>query len=406
MRWVRLAILLPVFAACATTSAELTAWNLAREVDTPAAYQDFLRKYPDSGHKEEATERIRTSKMEAIRKAGTVSECVAMLRANPDPKAIPLLEEAAYQAALKETSLPPLYEFLESFPKHPKAGEIRERAERMDYERAAREKEPEAMEYFLLRHPGSPRAAEGRRLLEEKTFLQVREWNHPVANEAFLRKFPDGPHARELRGGVPSSPFTRAGDGPEGALAASAAKLPWLKRYGCALALSNRIRSGEGNADSLRKTLVDLETLPSSAPLPQACPAVALAPAPGAEGLLAGALRMLDAVEEKRRELAGDWEVYGQRREMVKAALAASKKVADEQETAELSEEVLGRGPLGGLDVGREKASASAAKAYERFKIAESMVERDREEIRKILLETDRVYRPLRFAVTSGLVAK
>ena len=91
---------------------------------------------------------------------------------------------------------------------------------------------------------------------------------------------------------------------------------------------------------------------------------------------------------------------------MARAAVGASSKVTDELETAELSEEVLGSGPLGALDVGKEKASVSARKALDRFRLAEKLIGKDRESIKRLLIETDGLYRPLQLYVTSCLAAK
>ena len=114
----------------------------------------------------------------------------------------------------------------------------------------------------------------------------------------------------------------------------------------------------------------------------------------------------MERAGERRKELADQWKVYGLRDEMVRGAVGASLKVSDELETAELSEEVLGSGPLGGLDAGREKGSVSARKAFERFKVAEKMIASDREDIKRLLIETDGLYRPLQLYVISCIAAE
>jgi hypothetical protein len=114
----------------------------------------------------------------------------------------------------------------------------------------------------------------------------------------------------------------------------------------------------------------------------------------------------MERAEERRKELADQWKAYAQRDEMVRGAVAASMKVTEELETAELSEDVLGRGPLGGLDVGKEKGSESARKALERFQVAEKLIKRDKEEIKPLLSEADGLYKPLQFYVTSCLAAE
>lgn len=400
-----LAILAIAFAGCAT-SPEITAWNMAKEVNTPAAYQNFAHRYPTSGHVDEAREMVGKSKMEQILKADTVAECVRIMKTNPDPKTAATVGDLAFKAAQKETSVEVLYDFLANFKGHAGAAEVRSRLEELEFKGAREDASPGAMEFFLFRYPESRFAAEGRTLLSERSYAQVKVWSNQFGFKAFLQKFPESPHAEEVRGWIRTAmPQTDSLNSRE-TLAQTAEKSPWLKRYGCALALSSGIRKKVGDVDSLRQTLYELEKGAASGNLPGACSSVTVAARPGAGEPLDEALRMMARTEERRNDLASHWKVYGQRDEMVRGAVGASLKVSDELETAELSEEVLGSGPLGGLDAGREKGSVSARKAFERFKVAEKMIARDREEIKRLLLETDGLYRPLQFYVTSCLAAE
>lgn len=392
-------------AGCAT-SPEITAWNMAKEVNTPAAYQDFVHRYPGSGHVDEAREMVGKSKMEKIAKAESVPECVEVMKTNPDPKTAATVADAAFKAAQKETSVETLYDFLAYFKGHAGAPEVRSRLEELEFRAAKEDASPGAMEYFLLRYPDSRFAAEGRSLLSEKSYAQVKAWGNPFGFKAFLQRFPESPHAAEVRGWVKhSAPGAGSGISRE-TVAGLVGKNPWLKRHGCALALSSAIGKNPGDADSLRRELYDLEKRGASGNLPGSCSSVALAARPGAGESLEEAVRMLAKAEERRNDLAGHWKAYGQRGEMAKAAVGASARVTDELETAELSEDVLGSGPLGGLDIGKEKGSVSARKALERFKAAETILGSDKDEIKRLLLETDALYRPLQYYVTSSLAAE
>jgi len=405
MKRVFLAILAIVLAGCAT-SPEITSWNMAREVNTPAAYQDFVHRYPNSGHVDEAREMVGKSKMEQILKADTVDECIRIMKTNPDPKTAATVEDLAFKAAQKETSVDVLYDFLANFKGYAGVPEIRRRLEELEFKAASEDASPEAMEYFLFRYPESRFAADGRTLLSEKSYRQVKAWGNQFGFKAFLQRFPESSHAAEVRGWVMTAMHQAVPGNPREALARAVGKSPWLKRYGCALALSSEIRKNAGDVDSLRHALYELEKGSASGTLPATCSTVTVAARPGAGEPLDEALRMLAKAEERRKELADQWKVYGQRDQMVRGAVGASLKVSDELETAELSEEVLGSGPLGGLDAGREKGSVSARKALERFKVAEKMIRRDREDIKRLLLETDGLYRPLQLYVTSCLAAE
>ncbi len=400
-----LAILAVVLAGCAT-SPEITSWNMAKEVNTSAAYQDFVKRYPNSSHVEEAREMVEKSKMDQVMKADTVAECVSIVKTNPDPKIAAKAADLAFNAAQKETSVSSLYAFLVYFKGHSGAAAVRNRLEELEYKGASENASPGAMEYFLFRYPESRFAADGRKLLSEKSYVQVKAWGNPFGYKAFLQRFPESHHATEVRGWMKTAAPQAGSPNPPSTLGQVVEKSPWLKKYGCAIALSSAIKKKTGDVDSLRHELYELEKGGASDNLPGVCSSVTLAVRPGAAAPLDEALRIMAKAEERRNELAENWKVYGQRDEMAKAAVAASAKVADELESSELSEDVLGSGPLGGLDVGREKGSLSARKAFERFKVAEKRIERDRADIKRLLQETDGLYKPLQLYVTSCLATE
>jgi hypothetical protein len=405
MKRASLAILAIAFAGCAT-SPEITAWNMAKEVNTPSGYQNFTQRYPKSGHVDEAREMVGKSKTDQILKADTVAECVRIMKTNPDPKTAATVADLAFKAAQKETSVETLYDFLDCFKGHGGAPAVRSRLEEFEFKGASEDASPRALEYFLFRYPESRFAAGGRTHLSEKSYGQVKVWGNQFGFKAFLQRFPESPHAAEVQGWIRTAMPQTGSSNPRETLAQAVEKTPWLKRYGCALALSSKIKKHAGDVDSLRGDLYELEKGAASGNLPGACTGVTLAARPGAREPLEEALRMMARTEERRNDLANHWKVYGQRDEMARAAVGASSKVADELEAAELSEDVLGSGPLGGLDVGREKGSMSARKALERFTVAEKMIARDREDTKRLLLETDGLYRPLQLYVTSCLAAE
>lgn len=400
-----LAVLAAAFTGCAT-SPEITSWNMAKEVNTLAAYQDYIRRYPDGSHAEEARERIGKSKMDRILKAATVEECVRIQKEYTDPKTTATIADLAFQAAMKETSVESLYEFLVNFKEHKGVPEVRRRLEELEFRAAVGDPSPGAMEFFLLRYPGSSFAAEGRKSLEEKLFAKVKAWGNPFGYKAFLLRFPDSPRAAEVRGWVRPGAQVPGTDESGETPARLAEKIPWMKRYGCAVALSSRIRSHTGDVDSLRIDLREIEKWEGAGDLPASCGSAAIVARRGTEASLAQALRALSGAQERRNELAQQWNVYVQREELVKGAIGASLKVADELETAELSEDVLGSGPLGGLDVGKEKGSVSAKKALERFREAQTKIRKVREEIKRLLVETEGMYRPLQQYAVSCLAAE
>ena len=405
MKRICLAFLVLTLVGCAT-SPEITAWNMAKEVNTPAAYQNFTYHYPKSGHVDEAQEMVGKSKMDQILKADTVAECVRIQKTNLDPKTAATVADLAFKAARNETSVEALYDFLACFKGHSGVPMVRSRLEELEFKNASAETSPRAMEFFLYRYPESHYSAEGRKLLSEKVYEKVKDWASQFGFKAFLQQFPDSPHEAEVRGWVKAAMPQADYQNSQGSLAQTVEKSPWLKRYGCALALSLRIRGKTGDTDSLRRELYDLEKGAASGNLPASCSSVTVVVRSGMGTALDEALRMMAKTEEQRKELVDQWKVYGQRDEMVSGAIGAGSKVADELESAELSEDVLGAGPLGGLDVGREKGSVSARKAIERLTLAQKIISTDREDIKHLLVATDGLYRPLQLYIASCLAAQ
>lgn len=400
-----LAIVVLALVGCAT-SPETTAWNMAREVNTPAGYQHFVTQYPESDHVDEAREMVGKSKLEQILKADTVNECVRIMKTTPEPKIAAKVADLAAKAAQKETSAEALYYFLEYFKGHASVPAVRSRLEELEFKIANEDTSPGAMDYFLLKYPQSRFTTEGQKTLAAKSYDQVKGWDSQFGFKSFIQRFPDSPHAITVRGWIKNTTAPAAMPNARQDLAQVIKKSPFLKKYGCALALSAAIRKTPADLDSLRYTLFKLEKGTAAGELPGVCAAMKIAVKPGVGESLNEALLMMEKVEGRRTDLANLWKGYGQHNEIVRTAVGASAKVADELEAAELSEDVLGKGPLGGLDVGKEKGSTSARKANERFTIAKATIERDRDDIKRLLVETDGLYRPLQLYLGSCLVVE
>jgi len=169
-----------------------------------------------------------------------------------------------------------------------------------------------------------------------------------------------------VRGWIRDPAPQAASGGSSAALAQVLEKSPWLKNYGCALALSSRIKRQSGNADEWRRKLHEFEKQGSSGNLPPECSAMSLSAKPGMEGALGEALGAFIAAERQRKELASMWAGCEDREKLAKAAVAAGTKLANDLETAELSEDVLGSGPLGSLDAGKATRGADRKVVWEK----------------------------------------
>ena len=234
-----------------------------------------------------------------------------------------------------------------------------------------------------------------RALLSEKAWQEARASGGPLAAKAFLVRFPESPHAAEARSLVrPSEPLP--GRGPvQASLDEALKESPALQRRACALTLSAAIRRDPARADAARRELLELEREGGQAALPDACASARLQARPRLEGNLAEALESWRPLEALRREGAERWEAYRQREELGRAAAAASAALGDELETAELAEQVLGAGPLGGIDVGPDKGSQSARRANERLLTLLPIIEQKRAEVGRLLAETEGLHRTL-----------
>lgn len=385
--------------ACATAP-EVTAWRMAREVDTPAAYRDYLARYPASDRVDEARERLALAEQARVEKAATVGDCVAALGKATGAQAA-ALGDRAYQAAQAETSVAPLELFLEHFPGHQGAPTVRARLEALDLEQARRGAGTAGLQAFLLRWPGSRHEAAVRAELAERAFAALQGRPGPWAVKAFLAAHPDGPRAAELRARVQPGAPRPGGPPAQVTLDALAGRSPTLQRRACALALSAAIRAAPGAPDALRRELRALEE--DAGPLPERCAGARLRPRARAEGNLAEALDALGPLDALRQQQQALLEATEQREALARAAAAASAGLADELEAAELSEEVLGSGPLGAVDAGAQKGSQAARKAAERLGEVQSALRRDRDDLRRLLAETDGLHQDL-LAYVGGCV--
>ena len=401
MRLVRACALLAL-AACAA-SPEVTAWRMALEVDTPAAYRDFTARYPRSSHADDARERAALAERARAEKATTVAECVAILRSQNPSINGDALADLAFKAAQTEQSVDAQYLFLEHFRSHPGAAQVRSRLETLELEEALRDSTPAALEGFILRHPASAQEGRVRTLLAERTFAETRDRGGQLAFKAFVARFPDSERAAEVRGWiVPSVP--RAGDAAvQDSLDEALRRTPALQRRSCALALSATIRKGSDGADDARRMLRELQRDEEAVAAPGACEGARLVPRARQEDSLAEALAVLLPLQTLRQEQVSRHDAFRERGELARAAATASASLADELETAELSEQVLGAGPLGGIDVGPDKGSHSARRAHEQLRSVQKSVEGNLAEVAQMLAETERLHRTL-VAYVSGCV--
>ncbi len=155
-----LALALVPLTGCTTVS-----WLQAREMDSAGAYHRFLREHPDSGHEEEARERIDYHRLKAH---PTVASFEGFKERYPQSDLLPELQsvlEPLYFERARELNSPKVYDrFIRDYPR----GEYSARARgNLIYLTKIRDyPSPRQFERFVATHPASDFVPLARRTLE------------------------------------------------------------------------------------------------------------------------------------------------------------------------------------------------------------------------------------------------
>lgn len=391
--------------ACASTP-DGTAWRMATEANTPAAYRDFATRYPTSEYAETARARIAQAQQSQAEKASSVAECVSLLKEGAAGRGSATLADAAYRAAMADPTPEAQVLFLQYFGAHPGAPQVRARLESLEMERALRDGTPEALQSFLLYFPASSQAGKVQAVLEEKAYAVARQRGTQIAYRTFVAWFPRSPRAAEVRSMIRAGTARPGGSTVQASLDSSLAESRFLQLYACILHLSKAIRESPGAPDEPRRMLFELDRKGAVEGLPPSCVNAGLQARPGMEADLAEALAGFAPLDGLRREQATLLAALRQRGELTRSAGAASKALADELETAELSEQVLASGALGGIDLGPDKGSQSARRAYEQFEVLQKVLDRDASELSRMLTESNGSYQDVRLYVMGCVDAR
>lgn len=136
-------------------------WKAAEANDTIAGYQDFLKNYPNGRHKNDASIRLETlaAKMREIQAAGKPEMLAAeklLKRYQPGvfmSEALFTAEKISFEKAATDNTISAYEDFLQRYPAGKLADDVRRRVERLYFEKARTEDTLPAYDRYLNRYP-------------------------------------------------------------------------------------------------------------------------------------------------------------------------------------------------------------------------------------------------------------
>ena len=138
------------------------AWDRALATDTPQAYYQYIRKYPDSEHTADASERIEFHK---VKRRPSLERYEAFRAAHPDSPLLaelrPLIEGLAFDAARAAGTADAYRRFAEQFPDGSFSARATGNADYLDA--GGFPGDADALRAFAAQHPESDFAAEAQR---------------------------------------------------------------------------------------------------------------------------------------------------------------------------------------------------------------------------------------------------
>ena len=188
-------LLLLLLSACGTR-----AYRRAAEVDTPQAYQDFLRAHPGDEYVPAAQERLAELEFQEASRAHSVVAYKRFLEAHPESSqaraARALLESLRFNAARDAAAPEPLRQFLREHPDGAHRSEAESLLAEAERAEAARSEDPAALEAYLRASPDDPRREELQARLDAQRFAEARAGSTSRLY-AYLRDFPAGAHREQ-----------------------------------------------------------------------------------------------------------------------------------------------------------------------------------------------------------------
>jgi len=148
---------------CATTKSD---WEKAQRLNTIEAYQEFLRKYPNSEFTSDAKKKMEILEWEKAKQDDTIK---------------------AYQ------------EFLRKYPNSEFTSDAKKKIEILEWEKAKQDDTIEAYQEFLKKYPNSEFTSDAKKKMEILEWKKAKQNNTVKAYKKYLSKYPNGSFAKKAK---------------------------------------------------------------------------------------------------------------------------------------------------------------------------------------------------------------
>jgi outer membrane protein assembly factor BamD (BamD/ComL family) len=192
-------------------SAVLTACNnpesdfkKAEQANTEQAYDDFIKKHPDSSLIAQAKAHMEQNAYGDAQKNPTVAAYETFLQRFPSgelaQKAKSELEALEFDQASKTATVPTWEGFIQRYPQSTNGPRAQQHLARLLFQQAALTNTVSAYDDFTKRFSGTEQAKEAMNRIEFLDFQSATNANDVAAYERFLEKYPSGDHTVNIKG--------------------------------------------------------------------------------------------------------------------------------------------------------------------------------------------------------------
>lgn len=324
-------------------------FSKAKAAGTSGAYDDFLRRHPQSKLREKAEKGKEEALWRETEAAGTATAYLSFLKSRPakHPKAAEARERARKLLVQGKAAETEYVDFLYRFPDDPGAGDMRRGLEKARFDSLREARDADAYALFTLQYPGAQDAARLGAAVQRRDFKEAEKIGTRLAYQFFLKRYPASGEAEKARARLERFDAPAAQTGNAADLDRLLPRLrrasPGLARRECQKSLSARIRQQgdifNAKAEELRSQLRTLADSGDS--LPDFCGDQRLAVAAADRQTAANAVHALARVMERQQYLAsvfsGPDRIAANAQEIGERA----STLADDSESQELELEAL-----------------------------------------------------------------
>jgi hypothetical protein len=360
---------------------EHDAFRKAERQDTSASWSAFLQEYPQSSHRQRATDGLNAALWREAQALNTAGAYIAFVRANPDNPNADAAASACKSLLLQAQGAE--QDFADYFamrPQDPDSGALYKALAAVRYAAAKSAGDVKSYAMFVSQYPGSEEAGELLPAMHSAAYAEAKQINTRLAYQFFLKRYPDAAEAADARdalSGFPS-PVVQGGSVAEldRLLSVLRKASPYLVQKECYAILSYRLREQKdlytAQAEELRSGLRQLD----GGEIPQACSGQQLAVVHSRRQLVSNAVQSLAKLLQQEQYISSL--VSDSKHIADQSAIIEEKAsdMADSSEGAELEIEALyGPSPADSLHP-EETASRNAKEAVLRARSAQKLASR------------------------------